>query len=147
MSLVGGVDLHSGVCSDLNGVLVVTEGFGIAAMSDRTFEVLSGFAGCKASVSGITQVRAGVIRPEVLVPAAGGMGPAGQDAGSEELDLFVGCRVRAVAGPRAGMPGTIADLPREPMEIATEALVRAAVVEFDGGERAVVPRANLELIV
>lgn len=48
--------------------LILTEGFGRIAMARRTFDLLASKEGWKASMSGATQIRAGVIRPEILVP-------------------------------------------------------------------------------
>jgi uncharacterized protein (TIGR01319 family) len=47
--------------------LVLTAGFGSFGMDGRTWEFLEGHAGHVASLSGRTQVRAGVTRPHVLV--------------------------------------------------------------------------------
>ena len=49
--------------------LIITEGFGTIPMAKRTFDLLSAKIGQKASCSGATQIRAGVIRPEVIVPS------------------------------------------------------------------------------
>ncbi len=51
--------------------LVITEGFGKMAMAHRTFDLLKSKQGMKASVNGATQIRAGVMRPEVIVPLIG----------------------------------------------------------------------------
>ena len=51
--------------------LVVTEGFGDLAMAERTFALLRGCAGMRASVNGATQIRAGVLRPEIIIPRPG----------------------------------------------------------------------------
>src|SRR5262249_50719621 len=48
--------------------LVVTEGFGDIAMARATYDLLASLEGKRASVNGATQIRAGVIRPEVVVP-------------------------------------------------------------------------------
>src|SRR5690606_32610647 len=48
--------------------LIVTEGFGEIAMADRTHRLLVAREGAEASVNGATQIRAGVMRPEVLIP-------------------------------------------------------------------------------
>ena len=50
--------------------LIITEGFGEIAMAERTFALLGGHAGRVASVNGATQIRAGVMRPEIVVPLA-----------------------------------------------------------------------------
>lgn len=66
--------------------LLLTEGFGDIAMARGTFELLASLEGKRASVNGATQIRAGVIRPEVIVPDAGEgaaarAGAAGRGAG------------------------------------------------------------------
>jgi hypothetical protein len=47
--------------------LILTEGFGTIPMASKTFRLLSMHAGQKASISGSTQIRAGVIRPEIII--------------------------------------------------------------------------------
>ncbi|MER3423932.1 MAG: hypothetical protein C4293_12555, partial [Nitrospiraceae bacterium] len=47
--------------------LVLTEGFGTIPMAARTFALLGKHRGQKASISGATQIRAGVIRPEIII--------------------------------------------------------------------------------
>ncbi|MEE8417546.1 MAG: hypothetical protein V3S06_02685, partial [candidate division Zixibacteria bacterium] len=48
--------------------LVVTEGFGEIMMAGKTFELLKDHEGQEACINGATQIRAGVIRPEVVIP-------------------------------------------------------------------------------
>ena len=48
--------------------LIITEGFGEIAMAKRTYELLHSNEGRFASINGATQIRAGVIRPEILIP-------------------------------------------------------------------------------
>src|SRR5262249_6421021 len=48
--------------------LVVTEGFGRIAMARATYELLAANDGRPASMNGATQIRAGVIRPEIVIP-------------------------------------------------------------------------------
>src|SRR5262245_5661649 len=52
---------------DLGITLVLTEGFGRIPMAERTWKLLSGHQGAAAAVSGATQIRAGVMRPESIV--------------------------------------------------------------------------------
>jgi hypothetical protein len=47
--------------------LVLTEGFLPAPMSETVFQAFSGSEGCACSIKGTTHIRAGVIRPEVLI--------------------------------------------------------------------------------
>ncbi|MDP8232048.1 MAG: hypothetical protein P9L91_05195, partial [Candidatus Zophobacter franzmannii] len=53
---------------DINTTIIVTEGFGNINMAHKTFELLKSFDGQKASCHGMTQIRAGVMRPEVIIP-------------------------------------------------------------------------------
>ena len=50
--------------------LVVTEGFGEINMAQKTFDLLKSKEGQVACINGATQIRAGVIRPEVVIPTA-----------------------------------------------------------------------------
>ena len=131
---------------ELGLTIVLTEGFGHIAMAGRTWDLLRASAGRVASVSGATQIRAGVMRPELLIPhdALGGTAPAAAEgAGSLEL----GSAVRVIRQPWFGRLGRVTELPSELRALDTEALVRVLVVEFgDDGTRATVPRANVERI-
>ncbi len=98
-----------------------------------------------ASVSGATQIRAGVMRPEILIPGERAAGVRAEDGHGGGLE--VGSLLRVIREPYFGRIGRVVELPSELRELDTEARVRVLVVEFsDGGGRAVVPRANVELI-
>ena len=56
---------------DLGTSLVVTEGFGKINMGTQTFDLLKQFDGHFVSINGATQIRAGVIRPEIVIPLVG----------------------------------------------------------------------------
>jgi hypothetical protein len=129
---------------DLGLTLVVTEGFGHIPMAARTWRLLGTHTGRVASISGATQIRAGVMRPEMLIP---GEGEAGVPPEEIALGLEVGSLLRVIRQPYFGRIGTARELPPELQKLDTEAEVRVLVVEFaDDGTRAVVPRANVELI-
>lgn len=125
---------------DLATTLVVTEGFGDIAMARATFELLSSLAGRVASVCGATQIRAGVIRPEVVVPDAGEAVAAAAGGGLE-----LGAPVRCIRAPYFGRIGTVVALPVELRDMPSETRVRVLEVDL-GGETVVVPRANVEVI-
>ena len=127
--------------------LVVTEGFGEIPMAGRTFELLKACEGRKVSVSGATQIRAGVLRPEIICPRleADLKSSAGEGAPGEE-GLSVGCQIRIIRQPFFGRLGIVTSLPPEPTALETEAKVRVLEVDFGGGQRAFLPRANVERI-
>jgi hypothetical protein len=164
--------------------LIVTEGFGRISMAQATFELLRKRAGHLASINGATQIRAGVIRPEVLIPLAPDRRKvcrglpdrpttADPSRGShaavtpdtevrryrgarasrppaerfeEDIGLRIGTPLRAIRDPYFGRIGRCTALPVELARLPTETQVRVLEVEFEDGERAVLPRANVELI-
>jgi hypothetical protein len=127
--------------------LILTEGFGEIPMAQRTFRLLQSLQGKAASINGATQIRAGVIRPEIIVPnekpAAGG---EETEAGAASGELAAGAKVRIIREPYFGRLGQVAALPPELQTIETGAKVRVAVIRLEDGREATVPRANLEII-
>ena len=124
--------------------LIVTEGFGELPMARRTWELLSSLQGQLASIDGATQIRAGVIRPEIIVTRelAGASAPEAPPA----QILEGGARVRVIREPHFGALGRVSALPSALTEVETESRVRIAMVKLDRGDEVRVPRANLELI-
>jgi hypothetical protein len=126
--------------------LIITEGFGRIPMAMRTFELLKAKTGFLASINGATQIRAGVVRPEVIVPLeqAGGASDGSDIPGKQGLS--VGDTVRIIRAPHFGKLATVRELPPEPREIPTESRVRVLVAEFSDGSRVIVPRSNVEIL-
>lgn len=136
---------------DVPLTLLITEGFGPLAMADRTFELLAGLDGRACSVSGATQIRAGALRPEIIVPGNEFDVSAGAEEGGLEAELAVGTRVRLIRRPHFGRLATVTALPPAPVEIDTGATVRVLEAQVDGGAgegggAVTVPRANVEII-
>ena len=124
--------------------LVITEGFGEVPMAQGTFDLLRSRAGDLASVSGATQIRAGVLRPEIIIPLT--EEEATEPAAAESLGMKIGDEVRLMRTPYFGRIGAVQELPTEPVKIETEAEVRVARIKLGDGEVVTVPRANVELI-
>ena len=130
---------------NLGITVIVSEGFGDIAMADRTFELLKDHAGQEASVNGATQIRAGVMRPEVIIPLA--EVPAVTNLrDSESGELAIGRTLRVIRDPWFGMIGEVSALPAEPHVLGSGSKARVLEVKFPSGEMAIVPRANVELI-
>lgn len=132
----------------LGVTLVVTEGFGRMTMAERTFELLGQHVGRKCSINGATQIRAGVMRPEVVVPliSADAGGVSQQGAFDMTAGLQVGSPVRVIRAPYFGMLGEVTQLPSELTTVESEAKVRVLKVRFRDNREGVVPRANVEMI-
>src|SRR5574342_880726 len=126
--------------------LILTEGFGPIPMARKTFALLSTHAGQSASISGATQIRAGVIRPEIIIPKGGASGDRGAAAVSQREGIRIGDQVRIIRDPLFGKIGEVAGLPSDLQKIPTESEVRVMEVRFADGSRATIPRANIELI-
>ena len=126
--------------------LILTEGFGTIPMAGKTFNLLSAHVGQQASISGATQIRAGVIRPEIIIPKVGGSIAHGVATLPEREGIRIGDQVRVIRDPLFGKIGEVASLPSDLQKIPTESEVRVMEVRFPDGSRAMIPRTNIELI-
>ena len=126
--------------------VIVTEGFGDIPFSLRAAELLKAHEGDAASINGATQVRAGALRPEIIVSHDGT--DSGASAGTEEEQgLFVGRRVRLIRVPYFGKFAEVTELPHDAEEIETGAFTRVLRAKLeDSGDTVTVPRANVEII-
>ena len=155
--IVGGFDYHDikallgyevGVAitggEKIPTTLIITEGFGRIAMAKRTHALLTAHQGDIASINGATQIRAGVIRPEVVIPHPSKVGDG--EGTTEIKGIEPGSLIRCIRHPYFGRIGTVAALPHALVKMASETEVRVLEVTFEDGESAVIPRANVELI-
>ena len=127
--------------------VVVTEGFGRIPMAHGTFELLQSRQGMQASINGATQIRAGVIRPEVVVPLEGKKAEGGPASAVVAGGLAPGTRVRVIREPHFGELGIVEELPAPLEKLPSETLVRVLTVKLeDSGVRHTLPRANVEII-
>ena len=127
--------------------LLLTEGFGKISMADRTYKTLKLREGEVASISGATQIRAGVIRPEIIIPYNDNdIDLSKGDDGENRQSVQVGDIIRVIRQPYFGRLGTVHALPPELRQIESETKARILEVKFHEGDIAVIPRANIELI-
>ncbi len=130
---------------NLGVTLIVTEGFGRIDMAPRTYGLLKRRQGQRASINGATQIRAGVIRPEVIIPLQGAT-PRSLER-PREPGMDVGSTVRIIRNPWFGKLGRVAALPSEPARLDSGSRARVVSVRVEGLEEPVsVPRANVEII-
>lgn len=131
---------------DIGVTLVVTEGFGDINMAEKTFSLLKANEGQMGCINGATQIRAGVIRPEVVVPKEGDVHARLSGEGMASTGLDIGSPVRVIRHPYFGQLGTVSALPSPLQVLESGSKARVLEVTFDDGKKAIVPRANVELI-
>lgn len=124
--------------------LLVTEGFGSLAMAARTFELLKSLQGMNASINGATQIRAGVIRPELIVPQPSATGKVQEAVGGGEL--VAGTAIRVIREPYFGQLGVVTGMPAQLETVESGTEVRVLKAKLETGDEVVVPRANVEII-
>jgi len=124
--------------------LIITEGFGKMNMSRRTFDLLKSFEGRMACANGATQIRAGVLRPEIIIPHEKAL----QQMTDKELTsgMVPGTPVRIIRLPYFGAIGKVVSLPVELQQVESRSFVRVLTVELEDGRVVSVPRANVEII-
>lgn len=135
---------------DLATALIVTEGYGSIPMSNATFSLLQTYDGQEASVNGATQIRAGVIRPEIVIPLSEDSSNL-SDVNKEPEGIKEGSLVRVIRAPYFGRLGTVSSLPSELHKMESETMVRVANILLKKTkdlkeEEILIPRANLEMV-
>jgi hypothetical protein len=130
---------------DLVTSLVLTEGYGEIRMGSRTFDLLKRHHGKFTSINGATQIRAGVIRPEIVIP----LNPEDIKGDVHAVQINEGIQpgslVRVIRAPYFGRIGTVVSLPPELQKMESETMVRVAEIKIDENVM-VIPRANLEMV-
>lgn len=141
-----GVKLGVGITGqeDVGLTVILMEGFGVLSMRDEAFNTLRQLEGRHASINGATQIRAGAIRPEVIVAFPDYQGELAEQPVVDE-ELSIGLRVRIINDPWFGQMGTIVAVPREPRLVENEARVPVVEVKLESGETVTVPRPNVEV--
>ena len=124
--------------------LILTEGFGTIPMASRTFNLLKKYVGYKASINGATQIRAGVMRPEIIITHNEQV----QDTSTKDYansGIQTGDQIRIIRAPYFGKLGSVVSLPVELHKVESGTWVRVMIANIDGKE-VLIPRANIEMI-
>lgn len=148
LSRLAGRNIGIGVTGneEIHLSVILTEGFGPLRMSDRTFDLLQAHAGRKCSLSGASQIRAGVIRPEVIIPLAA-VTPVEPGNGHSGIpSLAVGTVVRVIRAPYFGIWGRITRLAGESVARPTGSHLPVLEIELEDGRTVEVLENNVELI-
>jgi hypothetical protein len=133
---------------DIPITIIITEGFGSISMAERTFNLLKKANNREVSISGATQIRAGVIRPEIIIPYLEEIQSVSEIQDNlVSTALEVGSYVRIIREPYFGKIAVITELIEEPYVIPTESRVRVAKIKLiDEDKEIIYPRANMEII-
>ena len=85
------------------------------------------------------------MRPEIIIP---GYPKNHNECKREEGRGWIepGDPIRIIREPHFGVIGTVHFLPSELTKVHSESMVRVLTVELSGGEKIVVPRANVEIL-
>ena len=129
---------------DIGTSLIITEGYGKIPMGARSFDILKKYDGNFTSVNGATQIRAGVIRPEIVIPF-NDVDNLDSTVKNNEGGITEGSLVRVIRSPYFGHIGTVTSLPHELQKMESETMVRVAEVKIND-QNFVIPRANLEMV-
>lgn len=125
--------------------LILTEGFGAIPMATRTFELLKKFEGKKAAMNGATQLRSGVIRPEIFIPLETLSETVSEAHGPQ--GLTIGSLVRIIRAPFFGKLGKVTGIPADPRTFDSEICEKAVEIQLSEiPERVFIPRSNLEVL-
>lgn len=125
--------------------IVVTEGFGKIKMAKKTYELLKKHEGERVSIHGFTQIRAGVMRPEIIIPKE--FKESELKAEKETMStLEIGTTIRVIREPNFGIIGKVTGLPEQLTKVESETLVRILEAELENGKKVIIPRANVEII-
>ena len=131
---------------DIKLTCMITEGFGTMKIAERTFELLKSCEGKLASINGATQIRAGVIRPEVIIPNNETDLKNFEEEDKLAEGMGLGTLVRIIRRPYFGAIGRIESLPPELQQLESESLVRVMTIRLEDGRLVTVPRANVEIM-
>ncbi|MBA7483042.1 hypothetical protein ES707_18552 [subsurface metagenome] len=156
--IVGGIDsgdlmefMGAGIGVAITGeeeygiTLIITEGFGDMAMHNKTFSIFKKYDGSDVSINGSTQIRAGVIRPEVVIPHSESIEEADDDT-AISAGMVPGTPIRIIRNPYFGAIGEVLSLPVELQVVETGSKVRVLEALLEDGRTVIVPRANVEII-
>ncbi len=131
------------VAEKMSYPIIVLEGLGRIPMNSVTYNLLSTNERRELSLNAQKWDRYQGKRPEIIIPL-----PApGELPLPPETDLFtVGQQVRVVSAPYISQIGTIVELRSGMTTLPNGLYAPAAGIQFDTGEKSVVPLANLEVI-
>lgn len=122
--------------------LIATEGFGHIPMLEKTFELLKAHVGKVASMNGTTQIRAGVIRPEIIIPLGDQVVNKG-DTDATLVEARCGMKVRLICEPYYGQWGIVIADGSQKLTMPNGTIQQTVRVKLEDGQELNVGENNL----
>ena len=148
-----GYDIGIAVTGDenVNMTIVMTEGFGKMKFNPKITKILNKNINKRVSISGVTQIRAGAIRPEVIVfnnldeiNYALDLKTTNDD---KNTILQVGTNVKILKKPFFGQFGVVTKIFDEEVQFESGITCRGIEVLLDDNKtKVIVPKANAQVI-
>jgi hypothetical protein len=126
------------------GAIMLTESFGPVRMSTTVFQMLNAMNGRQATLDAAAPHRWEAKRPEVIINPSG-RATSRPPRPNVNLALQPGVTVRLTRQPSAGQVGKVVNLPKTPVLLENGLRAVCAQVELAGGEKMLIPLANLEV--
>ncbi len=123
--------------------LIAMEGMGRVPLRSETLTLLRTMDGQLCSINGMTQIRAGVIRPELVISEQQTSAGLHIEDAAEPIQL--GSAVRVIREPYFGQVGKVEQIPPQPMTFESGVSTDVYLVRLQG-ELVPVARANVEQI-
>ncbi len=143
-----GYEISSGTSggSGKDFTVIATEGFGIVPMQQSTYDLLVSHQGKMTAINGITQIRAGVIRPEIIIPLEKVDSFTESDDEESMLKPRVGMAVQIISDPYFGQRGTITADGTQLAELPNGTVQELVSVLLDNGQEIVIGENNLRVV-
>ncbi|MFP4456541.1 MAG: hypothetical protein ACLFPS_02685 [Clostridia bacterium] len=139
-----GYEISSGITGqeEKDITIIATEGFGNVEMLPQTYDLLKSHEGKLTSINGTTQIRAGVIRPEIIIPVENA-----EVAEEVEEDSMIepkeGMKVRIISEPYYGKWGEVLSNGTQPMTLENGTKQEVVEIKLSDGETVFVGENNL----
>lgn len=124
--------------------LIVMEGMGRVPFREDSLALLKAVDGQLCSINGMTQIRAGVIRPEIIISEQQVMGKAPVKQAPAHVTR-IGSSVRVIREPYFGEVGKVEEIPPRPFTFDSGVTTDIYLVRLQG-ELVPVARANVEML-
>lgn len=128
---------------ELPFTLIMMQGFG-SPMPESAYQAMAEHAGMLTAIDGSTQLRAGVIRPEILISLAEEIPPETKTAPPAALNLQVNDAVILIREPHFGSIGRVTAISADLQATAAGTNASLALIQLDQGECLAVPVQNCQ---